>query len=92
MTRITCKHSGIEFESKQKEWESKDLIGKWVSVKEKYPLYKQVVLVFLDTKQIAEAVYRGEYEKDVHIFSIELTRDDTAERVTHWMPLPDAPK
>jgi hypothetical protein len=65
--------------------------GEWVSVKDRLPLYKQVVLVFLDTEQIAEAVYRGEYEKDIHIFRIELTREDTGERVTHWMPLPNNP-
>lgn len=59
---------------------------RWVSIKDKLPLYKEVVLVFLDSKQIAEAVYRGEYEDGVHIFRIELTREDTGERVTHWMP------
>lgn len=67
-------------------------MSEWVSVKDRMPLYKQVVLVFLDTEQIAEAVYRGEYEKNCHIFRIELTREDTWERVTHWMDLPDAPK
>lgn len=65
---------------------------RWVSVKDKLPLYKQVVLVFLDSEEIAEAVYRGEYENGENIFRIELTREDTAERVTHWMDLPEAPK
>lgn len=68
------------------------LNNKWVSVKDKLPLYKQVVLVFLDTKQITEAVYRGEYDKDEHIFRIELTREDTGEIVTHWMPLLNPPE
>ena len=64
----------------------------WISFKDKLPLYKECVLVYLDTKSITEAVYRGEYEKGIHIFRIELTREDTAERVTHWMPLPSPPK
>ena len=64
----------------------------WISVKDKLPLYKQVVLVFLDNKITTEAVYRGEYEKDIHVFRIELTREDTYEKVTHWMPLLPPPK
>lgn len=67
-------------------------IPRWINVKDNLPLYKQVVLVFLDNNQIAEAVYRGEYEDGLHIFRIELTREETGERVTHWMKLPDAPK
>ena len=67
-------------------------MSEWISVKNKLPLYKQVVLVFLDTEEIAQAVYRGEYEKDIHIFRIELTREDTEDKVTHWMPLPETPK
>lgn len=67
-------------------------MSEWISVKDRLPLYKQVVLAFLDSEQITEVVYRGEYEKDIHIFRIELTREDTSERVTHWMPLPEAPK
>ncbi len=63
----------------------------WISIKDKFPLYKQCVLVYLDNKITTEAVYRGEYNKDVHIFRIELTREDTAERVTHWQPLPNPP-
>ncbi len=66
--------------------------ARWISVKERLPLYKEVVLVFLDTQQITEAVYRGEYDKNEHIFRIELTGEDTGERVTHWIPLPEKPE
>lgn len=64
---------------------------KWESVKDKLPLYKQVVLGYLDTGIMTEVVYRGEYEDGEHIFRIELTREDTATSVTHWMPLPEPP-
>lgn len=67
-------------------------MSEWISVKDRFPLYKQCVLVYLDTKVITEAVYRGEYDKGEHIFRIELTHEDTAERVTHWQPLPAAPE
>ncbi len=67
-------------------------MNEWISVKKRLPLYKQVVLAYLDTGIITEAVYRGEYEKDVHIFRLELTNEETDGRVTHWMPLPDPPK
>jgi hypothetical protein len=64
----------------------------WSNVKKKLPLYKECILVYLDDKTITEAVYRGEYEKDVHVFRLELTHEDTSENVTHWMPLPKPPK
>ena len=67
-------------------------MSEWISVKDRLPLYKQCILAYLDTEIITEAVYRGEYEKGVRIFRIELTREDTSERVTHWMPLPEPPK
>lgn len=64
---------------------------KWISVKDKLPLYKQCILVYLNNGTITEAVYRGEYEKDSHVFRLELTREDTDERITHWMLLPEPP-
>ncbi len=67
-------------------------MNEWISIKERMPLYKQVVLVFLDSRQIAEAIYRGEYEENHHIFRIDLTGEDIAESVTHWMNLPEPPK
>jgi hypothetical protein len=66
--------------------------NEWISVKDKLPLYKQCILVYLDTRVTTEAVYRGEYEKGDHIFRLELNHEDTGERVTHWMPLPEPPK
>lgn len=65
---------------------------KWISVKERLPLYKQCILAYLNSGTITEAVYRGEYDKNIHIFRIELTREDTAERVTHWAELPEPPE
>lgn len=67
-------------------------MNEWISVKKRLPLYKQCILVYLDIKIITEAVYRGEYDKDIHTFTIELTREDPVNRVTHWMPLPEPPK
>lgn len=67
-------------------------MSKWISVKNKLPLYKQCILAYLDDKTITEAVYRGEYEEGIHIFRIQLTHEDNSERVIYWMPLPDAPK
>lgn len=74
-------------------------MNEWISVKDRLPLYKECILVLLDDTYIADAVYRGEYEKKVHIFRIELTREDIElsikdkyGRITHWMPLPDSPK
>ena len=65
---------------------------KWINVHHKLPLYKQVVLVYLRNNYITEAVYRGEYEDGEHIFRIELTREDTSKKVTHWMDLPPPPE
>jgi len=89
-------YAGMTFEEAQ-EQEKKDYCfteskSPWISVKDRLPLYKEVVLVYLDTKTITEAVYRGEYDKGDHIFRLELTREDTGERVTHWMPLPIPPE
>ena len=67
-------------------------MSEWISVKDRLPLYKQCVLGYLDNGIITEVVYRGEYDNNEHIFRIELTRENTAERVTHWMPLPEPPK
>lgn len=68
----------------------------WTDIKNKLPLYKQVILVFLDEENIVEAVYRGKYETDMHCFRIELTREDIlcqiGERITHWMDLPKVNK
>lgn len=71
-------------------------IDGWIKCSERLPSYKQCVLVYLDTGLdigiITEAVYRGEYEKDVHIFRIELTREDIENKIMHWMPLPELPE
>lgn len=64
----------------------------WIKCSDRLPLYKQCILVYLDTRTITEAVYRGEYEKDIHVFRLELTREDTEERVIYWMPLPGPPE
>lgn len=66
------------------------------------PAYKQCILVYLANEGvnqegiITEAVYRGEYEKGIYVFRIELTREDIdcklGENVTHWMPLPEPPE
>lgn len=66
--------------------------GLWIKIKKTQPPYKQVVLVLLDDSTITQAVYRGEYEPDVHVFRLELTKEDISENVTHWMPLPPAPE
>ncbi len=67
-------------------------MSEWISVKDTFPLYKQCVLVYLENGITTEAVYRGEYESEMHIFRIELTREATATMVTHWMPLPAPPE
>lgn len=68
----------------------------WISIKDKLPLYKECILVLLDSGCMVDAVYRGEYEKNLHVFRIELTREDIeckiGESITHWMPLPKHPK
>lgn len=68
---------------------------KWISVKDKLPLYKQCILVLMDNGCVADAVYRGEYEKELHVFRMELTREDVkckrGEHITHWMPIPELP-
>lgn len=66
-------------------------MNEWINIKDKFPLYKEFVLVYLDNDIITEAVYRGEYEKDLHIFRIVLTGENTSTKVTHWMPLPNPP-
>jgi len=81
--------SPLQEESKKRR---KNQFQGWISVKDRLPLYKQVILVYLDNKIITEAVYRGEYCKGEHMFRIQLTYDDTHERITHWMPLPEPPK
>jgi hypothetical protein len=80
----------LKFEDRSPQWDRNYF---WTKVKDKLPLYKQCILVVLDNKIIAEAVYRGEYEKNEHVFRLELLRDDvTQERVSHWMPLLPLPK
>lgn len=64
----------------------------WVSIKDRMPLYKECILVYLDNGTITEAVYRGEYEKNIHIFRLELTHEETDEGISHWMPLPESPQ
>lgn len=92
----------LNWENRAPQWD-KDAISisnggigvsiNWISLKDKLPLYKQCILVVLDNEIIAEAVYRGEYEKNEHVFRLELLRDDvTQERVSHWMPLLPLPK
>jgi len=68
----------------------------WISVKDKLPLYKQCILVFTENEHIVDAIYRGEYENGLHCFRIELITEDVlceiGEAITHWMPLPEAPR
>lgn len=67
----------------------------WVNIKKRLPLYKQCILVLFDNGCILDAVYRGEYEKDLHVFRIEFLRKDIkceiGECITHWMPMPELP-
>lgn len=66
-------------------------MSKWISVKDQLPRNKEVVLVMLDGEYITQAVYQGEYEPGGHVFRIELTKEHTLDRVTHWMLLPESP-
>jgi hypothetical protein len=71
-------------------------MNEWINVKDKLPLYKQCILILLDNGCIADSVYRGEYEKGLYVFRIELLREDIeckiGKEITHWMPLPEFPK
>jgi len=66
----------------------------WISVKDQLPLYKECILV-LYNEYTVEAIYRGEYEENLHVFRIELIMEDIkckiGERITHWMRLPEIP-
>ena len=67
-------------------------MSEWIKSSEHLPLYKEVVLGYLDNGIMTEVVYRGEYNNNRHIFRIELTGEDTATRVLFWQPLPSPPE
>lgn len=64
-------------------------MSKWISVKEKLPNQYDNVLVFIKGKTLSAEVYRVE---DSLMFLIIGFGALTADKVSHWMPLPNPPK
>jgi hypothetical protein len=71
----------------------------WISVKNELPVYNECILILFDNKDehpyIVNAIYRGEYDKDLQIFRVPLLNQDIeceiGKGITHWMPLPEPP-
>ena len=79
------------------------LAPKWVSVKERLPTTKEMVLVLFENGDIMNATYEGNID-DVSQFGTYRRYYDfdtldfldskwiSYEGITHWMPLPEPPK
>lgn len=65
-----------------------DAKPKWISVKDKLPENKQVVLVFNTYGEMAVC----ECKKDYQYFFILLDTSLQIRDVTHWIDLPEPPK
>lgn len=79
MTKITCEHSGIEFED-----------GKgWISVKERLPKENGRYLVYLIYP--AHLVYENEPCGYISIYSFKNDKFQSS-FVTHWMEMPQPPE
>ncbi len=63
--------------------------NKWISVKDRLPENKQIVLVVDEFQEMA--VCGIKIYPDVYIFMLHNTSKQIIE-VTHWMPLPEPPK
>lgn len=61
----------------------------WISVKDRLPENKQIVLVITEFGEMA--VCRTDINTHNYIFMLNDTSLQT-KKVTHWMPLPEAPK
>lgn len=78
MTKYTCEHSGVEFESK------KD--NPWISVKDKLPPCNEEVLT---TDGKSRAICWVDIGSHDYLFMVNLRQQFIG--VTHWMPLPELP-
>lgn len=79
MSKITCEHSGIEFESKDG----------WINVKDRLPENMERVLIFykiLHRDQRVAFYINGGFYDDI------TSEENFCKWVTHWMPLPKPPK
>jgi len=76
-------------------------IGEWISIKDRLPKPLQDVLIITKEGDYNIANYEDEYDpKDCWMHSFPMNRDYEKSTghsyyitdVTHWMPLPSAPK
>lgn len=75
-------------------------VGEWVSVKDRLPEETQCFLVVLNNEDIDIRVFNSKNEPfqsyssmlDKFLFLDDKGEWHTTDRVTHWMPLPQAPK
>jgi hypothetical protein len=106
MTKITCRDSGIEFESKSELDKTSYLLGyadgaesvsKWISVKDRLPPLMESVLVSQFKSKIDNDIYVAWIEK-LGIKNKPMWQYSwccgcyVPKGVTHWMPLPEPPQ
>ncbi len=106
MTKVTCEHSGVEFESKNELDRTSYLLGytdgfnnnTWISVKTRMP-YRQPLgfkLYLVAFKDHEAKVYRTEvrnwHDNSFYNTNYEvIALHETYGEITHWMPLPEPP-
>ena len=76
-------------------------MGEWISVKDRLPIDKQVVLgytsidgcifVVFYCKDPMNERYPRAKRRELYIFTSMRSTQKVTKRVTHWMPLPDPP-
>lgn len=69
---------------------------KWNSVKDKLPKDNQVVLTYSEFGVVNTCIFCTSTINNESIYILFPIQDENSlirlERITHWMPLPDAPK
>lgn len=63
---------------------------KWISVEERLPEPFHSVIVHMPQEKPCPTVHEGYRTNDGHWYSAHFVRE--FDEVTHWMPLPEAPK
>lgn len=87
MTKYTCEHSGVTFDTKDDRWikVSKKSMSPYLQdvlaiIEEKDGIFKMVIAYQQDNRWFVRYSFYSEIELNVPI------------KVTHWMPLPELPK